>query len=40
MIKAWVDINTNEFIEDTFDGEDIWCNDCNEEVSVKYIEED
>lgn len=40
QVKAWVNANTNEFINDASDGEgeDNWCTDCN--MAVEFVSED
>lgn len=38
--KAWVDVNTNEVLDDCSDGdiEDNWCRDCCSHVYFKIVE--
>ena len=40
QVKAWVDANTNEFIDDAADGdEDYWCDDCQDSTCFESEED-
>jgi len=41
QIRAWVNANTNEFIDDSgdYDIDSQWCNDCEEHVEFLEIKE-
>lgn len=38
QVKAWVDINTNEYISDV-DDDQFWCDECEKMVTVCAVEE-
>lgn len=39
QVKAWVDANTNQFISDTSEGEDSWCENCLKHVEFESEDE-
>lgn len=38
QVRAWVDINTNEYVSDC-DDDEVWCEDCEDFVTVKEVED-
>lgn len=37
QVQAWVDANTNKYIDDIDQNGDCWCDDCEEHTKLKEI---
>lgn len=37
QVQAWVNANTNEYVDDITDNAECWCEDCGEHTKLKEV---